>query len=113
MDSSLEQHDGPLRSPPPASGRSQACADCVHLSALERWGGVGGFLRSPDAPPTRGPRHVFGLNSKFVHLVMLALFACLIGIDAYAAPLPSQLGPEVAITRPRDGYVGRLNVAPE
>src|SRR5712671_3438895 len=31
---------------------------------------------------------------------------------AIAAPLPSQLGPEVALTRPRDGYVGRLDVAP-
>ena len=38
---------------------------------------------------------------------------CLIAFDAHAAPPPSQLGPEVAITRPRDGYVGRLNVTPE
>src|SRR5262249_20999249 len=43
----------------------------------------------------------------------LALLACLIATDAFAAPLPSQLGPEVPITRPRDGYVGRLDVAPE
>jgi hypothetical protein len=43
----------------------------------------------------------------------LALLTCLITADAFAAPLPSQLGPEVAITRPRDGYVGRLNVTPE
>ena len=43
----------------------------------------------------------------------LALLTWLIAIDAFAAPLPSQLGPEVALTRPRDGYVGRLNVAPE
>src|SRR5262245_31445052 len=31
---------------------------------------------------------------------------------AIAAPLPSQLGPEVPLTRPRDGFVGRLDVAP-
>src|SRR5258705_4794847 len=43
----------------------------------------------------------------------LALLTCLIATDGFTAPLPSQLGPEVAITRPRDGYVGRLNVAPE
>src|SRR5262245_27236505 len=43
----------------------------------------------------------------------LALLTCLIAIDTQSAPLPSQLGPEVAVTRPRDGYVGRLNVAPE
>ena len=43
----------------------------------------------------------------------LVLLACLIAADAFAAPLPSQLGPEVAITRPRDGYVGRLDVMPE
>src|SRR5689334_5735722 len=42
-----------------------------------------------------------------------ALVLCLIAFDAHAAPPPSQLGPEVAITRPRDGYVGRLNVTPE
>jgi hypothetical protein len=42
-----------------------------------------------------------------------ALLLCLIAFDAHAAPLLSQLGPEVAITRPRGGYVGRLNVAPE
>src|SRR5262249_52770276 len=119
------------RSPSPASGRSQACADCVNLSALERWGGVrgGGLLSSPETPPIRratfgaappsqplsrgegwSPRHLFGLISRFAPV---ALLACLIAIDAQAAPLPSQLGREVAITRPRDGYVGRLNVAPE
>ncbi len=43
----------------------------------------------------------------------LALLSCLVAIEASAAPLPSQLGPEVAMTRPRDGYVGRLNVTPE
>src|SRR5215831_9089599 len=99
MHSFLKQHDGPLRSPPPASGRSQACADCVHLSALERWGGVGGggLLNSTDAPPTRraafgaappspplsrgegwSPRHLFGLMSRFA---LVALLACLIAID--------------------------------
>src|SRR5262245_25269613 len=46
-------------------------------------------------------------------LLVLAFLACLIAADAFAAPLPSHLGPEVAITRPRDGYVGRLNVSPE
>src|SRR5262249_24975469 len=44
---------------------------------------------------------------------MLALLAFLIATDVFAGPLPSQLGPEVAITRPRDGYVGRLDVTPE
>src|SRR5207237_980312 len=44
---------------------------------------------------------------------VLALLTSLVALSASAAPLPSQLGPEVAITRPRDGYVGRLNVAPE
>ena len=30
-----------------------------------------------------------------------------------AAPLASALGPEVPIAEPRDGFIGRLNVAPE
>src|SRR6266700_2535029 len=44
-----------------------------------------------------------------------ALFALsLVSIaQPVAAPLASQLGPEVAIAEPRDGFVGRLNVAPE
>src|SRR5258705_324071 len=46
-------------------------------------------------------------------LLALALAVCAFAVSALAAPLPSQLGPEVAITRPRDGFVGRLNVAPE
>jgi len=44
-----------------------------------------------------------------------ALFALsLVSIaQPVAAPLASQLGPEVAIAEPRDGFVGRLNVSPE
>src|SRR5439155_450230 len=44
-----------------------------------------------------------------------ALFALsLVSIaQPVAAPLASQLGPEVAIAEPRDGFVGRLNVTPE
>ncbi len=52
-----------------------------------------------------------GLGAALALLV--ALLACIAAMDALAAPLPSQLGPEVAMTRPRDGYVGRLNVSPE
>jgi hypothetical protein len=46
-------------------------------------------------------------------LIALALVASAILADtSAAAPLAAQLGPEVAITRPRDGFVGRLDVAP-
>src|SRR5437764_13010555 len=34
-------------------------------------------------------------------------------VQPVAAPLASQLGPEVAIAEPRDGFIGRLNVSPE
>ena len=44
-----------------------------------------------------------------------ALFALSLAsiVQPVAAPLASQLGPEVAIAEPRDGFVGRLNVSPE
>ena len=48
-----------------------------------------------------------------IALVLSVAIAILSGVIAVvAAPLPSQLGPEIALTRPRDGYVGRLDVAP-
>ena len=51
---------------------------------------------------------------------MRSLYLCLSVVIAFvagafavsAAPLPSELGPEVALTRPRDGYVGSLDVSP-
>src|SRR5262249_23279547 len=61
-----------------------------------------------------GPRFRGDDNWRGLALsLMLALLPFLVVTAALAAPLPSQLGPEVAITRPRDGYVGRLDVAPE
>src|SRR5438132_3729717 len=50
----------------------------------------------------------------------LAGFACalfalalLSFTPSVAAPLASALGPEVPIAEPRDGFIGRLNIAPE
>src|SRR5437868_6538442 len=43
----------------------------------------------------------------------LFAFSLLSIVQPVAAPLASQLGPEVAIAEPRDGFVGRLNVSPE
>ena len=43
----------------------------------------------------------------------LFAFALLSFTPSVAAPLASALGPEVPIAEPRDGFVGRLNVAPE
>jgi hypothetical protein len=45
----------------------------------------------------------------------LAFGVLLVGLDpsAHAAPLPAALGPEVALSEPSGGYVGRMQVAPE
>jgi hypothetical protein len=43
----------------------------------------------------------------------LLAFAFLARTPAVAAPRAFELGPEVPIAEPRDGFVGRLNVAPE
>jgi hypothetical protein len=48
--------------------------------------------------------------SRLVVFLAIAFLANVVA--APAAPLPSELGPEVALTRPRDGYVGRLDVYP-
>src|ERR1700737_4847655 len=43
-------------------------------------------------------------------LLTLSLF---LAAPAVAAPLAADLGPEVVLAEPRDGFVGSLNVAPE
>src|SRR5947199_10548120 len=44
-----------------------------------------------------------------------ALGALFIAFDpsAHAVPLPAALGPEVSLSEPSGGYVGRMQVAPE
>src|SRR3954452_9642652 len=63
-------------------------------------------------------KRIKGWRSVLRALGPVWLVACVCVVSGFAAftamaaPLPSQLGPEVPMTRPRDGFVGRLDVAP-
>ncbi|HEX4589953.1 MAG TPA: hypothetical protein VH120_08500 [Gemmataceae bacterium] len=46
-------------------------------------------------------------------LLALALISPARSVAATAGPLASALGPEVQVSKPRDGYVGRLDVTPD
>src|SRR4029453_13580988 len=86
-----------------------------------------GQARGPSIPERllqcramRNVRRVLGTRLRgddtlrvYAASLALVLLICLIATDGFAASLPSHAGPELALPRPRDGYVGRLDVTPE
>src|SRR5262249_14223920 len=65
---------------------------------------------SRSCPMSLGNNRLSARACALFSLSILALSAA--ATTAAAAPLAAELGPQVALVTPRDGYVGRLSVAP-